>query len=209
MIRTEVVTLTAIPATAYRRKLKSGGSGIVILRADSQQPGIASISKKTGEPVATRNTPAKLFPKKAFREAIELTAGLPYRKRSAPSPAKVKVQVPEEEAEPVYEIVIDSREYEKLVERYTDKGGKLSYDLLDRGLIKFAHTSSRVRAMVAGKAPLEDIRLYVVASKFRSITGNRELSDDQVLKMAELLDEVSPRGVFKTLNEELQRKLQK
>ena len=63
--------------------------------------------------------------------------------------------------------------------------------------------------MIRKKAAVEEIRLYIVGTKFRNITGNRELSDDQVLKMAELLDEVSPKGVFKELNEDLRAKLKK
>lgn len=207
MIRTEVVTLTAIPACAYRQKLAKGGSGIVILRADSEQPGLASISKTSGDPVVARNTPAKLFPKKAFAEAIELTAGLPYKKRSAPKLPEIPVKAPEEPAEPAVEAVVDSKEYQKLVDAYTDKTGKLSYALLNKDLIKFAHCSSVVREMIADKASVDEIRLYVVGSKFRKVTGNRNLSDEQVLKMAELLDEVSPKGVFRELNDELRRKL--
>ena len=60
MIRTETVPLTTIPAAAYRQKLMSGGAGIVIMRSDSAQPGIASISRKTGKPIPTANTPAAL-----------------------------------------------------------------------------------------------------------------------------------------------------
>ena len=67
MIRTNVVNLTTIKAVAYRQKLLSGGSGIVILREDSAQPGIASISKTSGEPIPTKNTSKKLYPVEAFK----------------------------------------------------------------------------------------------------------------------------------------------
>ena len=63
--------------------------------------------------------------------------------------------------------------------------------------------------MIAQKDAVETIRLYIVGTKFRNITGNRKLSDEQVLKMAELLDEVSPKGVFKELDDELRRQLKK
>ena len=208
MIRTETVTLTTIPATAYRQKLPSGGSGIVILRDDAPQPGIASISKTSGEPILTRNTSAKLFPKKAFKEAMELTAGLPYRKRGIVTPAAAP-ETPEEEVEPALEAVVDGKDYDKIVDTYLDKSGKLSYALLNKDLIGFAHRSSKVRDMIAGKAPEDEIRLYIVGSKFRHITGNRDLTDAQILKIAELLDEVSPKGVFKELNDELRKKLKK
>ena len=209
MIRTELVKLTVIPASAYRQKLASGGSGIVILRNDSAQPGIASISRTSGEAIPTKNTPAKLFPKEAFQEAIALTAGRPYTKRSAPAAPLPETRVEEEAVEPAYEAAVDSAEYAKIVERYTDKAGKLSYALLNKDLIKFVHSSSKVREMLKDKAAEEAIRLYVVGNKFRNITGNHDLSDDQVLKMAELLDEVSPKGVFKELNEVLRQKLKR
>lgn len=209
MIRTETVTLTTIPATAFRQKLTSGGSGIVILRDDSAQPGIASISKTSGEPILTRNTSGKLFPKKAFREAMVLTAGLPYRKRGAPSAPNAVPVAPEETAEPALEAVVDSKDYEKIVDTYLDKTGKLSYTLLNKDLISFANRSSKVRDMIAGKAAEDEIRLYIIGSKFRNITGDRDLTDAQILKIAELLDEVSPKGVFKELNEELRKKLKK
>ena len=209
MIRTELVALTVIPASAYRQKLASGGSGIVIMRNDSAQPGIASISRTSGEAIPTKNTPAKLFPKEAFQEAIALTAGRPYKKRSAPSAPRPETKVVEEAVEPAYEVAVDSAEYAKIVEKYTDKAGKLSYALLNKDLIKFVHSSSKVREMLKEKAAEEAIRLYVVGNKFRNITGNHDLSDDQVLKMAELLDEVSPKGVFKELNEVLRQKLKR
>ena len=206
MIRTNVVSLTTIKGIAYRQKLLSGGSGIVILREDSAQPGIASISKTSGEAIPTANTSKKLFPQEAFKEAITLTAGLPYRKQG-----KVQLKgesLPEEtvsEEEREEEAVVDSAEYGKIVEKYTDKNGKLSYELLNKDMIKFAYASSKVRKMVQdGKSP-EDIRLYVVGTKFRNITGNPELTDAQVLKMVEFLDDVSPKGVFKQFNDELRK----
>ena len=106
-------------------------------------------------------------------------------------------------------MVIDSAEYQKVVDAYTDKNGKLSYDLLNKDLIRFINSSSVARGMIEKKLPIEEIRLYAVGSKFRSITGNHKLSDDQVLKMAELLDEVSPKGVFKQVNDELRKKMKK
>ena len=93
MIRTNSVTLTGIPsAIAYRRKAKAGGSAIVIVRADSTQPGIATISKTSGEAIVSDNTPAELFPAEAFAEAIELTAGLPYRKQGKPAAPELVVE---------------------------------------------------------------------------------------------------------------------
>ena len=211
MIRTNAVALSTIKAVAYRQKLLSGGSGIVILREDSAQPGIASISKTSGEPILTANTSKKLFPAEAFKEAIELTAGMPYKKQGkvllkqeirSEKPAKE----PEEEVLPE-EVVVDSADYQKIVDRYTDKNGKLSYPLLNKDMIGFAHRSSRVRKMLADGESVDAIRLYITGSKFRSITGDPDLTDDQVLVITELLDEVSPKGVFKELNGEIRKEL--
>ena len=206
MIRTNVVKLTSIKGIAFRQKLLSGGSGIVIMREDSAQPGIASISKTSGDPILTANTSKKLFPLEAFKEAISLTAGMPYRKQGK---VQLKSELPAEE--PVTEeqveeeVVVDSAEYEKIVEKYTDKNGRLSYELLNKDMIKFAHSSSKVRKMVEDGESVEAIRLYAVGTKFRNVAGNPDLTDKQVLKMVELLDEVSPKGVFKEFNDELRK----
>ena len=63
--------------------------------------------------------------------------------------------------------------------------------------------------MIAAGEPEEAIRAYAVGAKFRTIAGNGDLTDEQALKMAELLDEVSPKGVFKELNAEIRTKLGK
>lgn len=102
---------------------------------------------------------------------------------------------------------MDSAEYLKIVEKYTDKNRKLSYELLNKDMIKFAHSSSKVRKMVEDGAKLEEIREYVVGTKFRNITGNDKLTEAQIQKMVELLDEVSPKGVFKGFNDEIKRSL--
>ena len=208
MIRTNVVKLSVIKAVAYRQKLMKGGSGIVIFREGEAQPGIASISKTSGEAILTDNTPKKLFPKEAFDEAMALTAGLPYRKQGSVQlkGEKVSEEPAPAENEPL-EVIVDSAEYLKVVEKYTDKNGKLSYDLLNKDMIKFAHSSSIVRKMIEDGAKQKDISTYVAGTKFRNITGNNKLSDDQVLKIIDLLDEVSPKGVFKDFNDFIRKSL--
>ena len=57
MIRTSTVQLTTISAVAYRQKLVSGGAGITIWGNNVRQPGLASISKTSGEAIPTANTP--------------------------------------------------------------------------------------------------------------------------------------------------------
>lgn len=207
MIRTSTVQLTTISAVAYRQKLVSGGAGITIWGNNVRQPGLASISKTSGEAIPTANTPLEHYPPEAFAEAIKLTAGLPYKNLG-------KVQLPEglavepEEAEdapaqPEIEAVIDSTEYQRVVDAYSDKDGRLSYTLLNKDLIQTAKASGQVRLMIEDHASLEEIRLQVVKAKLRSVSRNPALTDEQVQLMIELLDEISPKGVLRPLNEEI------
>ena len=50
---------------------------------------------------------------------------------------------------------------------------------------------------------------YAVGVKFRNITDNHDLTDGQIDKIVEMLDEVSPKGVFKEFNEEIKNQLKK
>lgn len=69
-------------------------------------------------------------------------------------------------------MVVSSSEYLKVVEKYTDKDGKLSYPLLNKDMIKFAHASSIVRKMIEEGAKPKEISSYVIGAKFRNVTGN-------------------------------------
>ena len=202
MVRTNTVKLTVIDAAAYRQKLPSGGSGIVILKVGVKQPGIASISKTSGEAIPAANLPKDVYPQEAFDEAIALTAGLPYKKQGV-----VMLKEEAEEEAPEEEVVVDSEDYQKIVDYYTDKNGKLSYALLNKEMIKFAHSSSVVREKIAEGEDPEKIRLYIAGARFRSITGNHKMTDEEVLKIIELLDEVSPKGIFREFNEEIWKKI--
>ena len=209
MVRTNVVTLTSIPGIAFRQKLLAGGSGIVIVREDCAQPGFASISKTSGEAIPAKNNPKKMYPKEAFQEAITLTAGLPYKRQGMIKliGKELAEETPAEAELPEEEVIVDGEDYQKIVDRYTDKNGKLSYELLNKDMIQFAHRSSRVRKMAEDQESVESIRLYITGTKFRSITGNSDLTDAQVLLITDLLDEVSLKGVFKELNDELRKML--
>ncbi len=207
MIRTSTVDLTVIEAIAYRRKLAGSDIGIVIHRPGEKQPGIASISKKTGEAIISANTPKNKYPEEAFAEAIALTRGMPYRNLSTIKYVLPKEEEVEEKPEEV--VVVDSKDYTTIINMYTDKNDKLSYDLLSKDMIKFAHQSSKVREMIAEKKSVAEIRKYAVGVKFRNITDNHDLTDGQIDKIVEMLDEVSPKGVFKEFNEEIKNQLKK
>ena len=208
MLRTKSVKLSVIPATAFRVKLNDGPS-ITIQRADYEQPGIASISRTSGEAIPSANTNVKKYPPEAFEEALRLTSGLPYKKQSGKRKAeKVSMDMFKQEKENVEEeIIIDSEEYLKIVDKYSDKNGKLSYDLINKDFIKFAKSSSVVRKMIEETTTAGKVKNYVVTHKFRNITGNDKLSDKQIKKMVELLDETYPKGIFKELQAEIRRML--
>ena len=202
MLRTKAVNLKTIPAVAYRVKSPKG-INITIQRADKKQPGIASISKTSGEAVPTDNTDLKAYPMKAFKEAIELTAGLPYKNQKG---VKVTKEMVSEKKEKVKEEVkVDPKDYQKIIAKYSDKNGKFSYDLINKDFIIFAKSSKVVGDLVAEGATVAKLRNYIVSTKFRNITGNHNLTDKQIKKMVEMLDENYPKGVFKDLNSELRK----
>ena len=206
MIRTETVNLSVIKAVAYRRKLMKGGSGIVIVRENSTLPGIASVSQTSGEAIPAANNPKKLFPQEAFNEAIALTAGMPYKTRGSVSfSAGAVTEVPAPQEDEADEAIVSCADYLRIVDRYTDKNGRLSYDLLNKDMIKFAYSSSRVRRMIEEGAKQKEICSYAALTKFRSLSGNQKLTDAQVAKVVEFLDEASPKGVFREFNAEIRR----
>lgn len=210
MIRTNLVKLSVIPAVAYRQKLPGSGTGLVILREGYSQPGIASISKTSRKAIPAPNIPETGFPQKAFREAFELTAGLPFKHLGTARYEAEKIfedkPVPEPELKEI-EMLVDGDEYKAVVGFYSDKNGKLSYDLINKDFIQFASRSSKVREMIEEKKSVEVIRRYIAGTKFRTITGNHELTNRQVQNIADLMDEVSPKGLFKELNAYLRSKL--
>ena len=212
MIRTGTVTLLSIPAIAYRQKLASGDIGITLLRYHVAQPGLATISRKTGEAVPAKNTSLELYPPDSFNEAIKLTSGMPYKRLgNVIVSEEIIVEEPLTEAteesteEEEIEVIINSEEYQRILDRYTDKNGKLSYDLINSEFIKTAHSSGQVRLMIENRASVDEIRFQVVKAQLKSITRNPALTDAEIHKMIELLDEVSPKGVFKPFNEEIRK----
>ncbi|MCR5067112.1 MAG: hypothetical protein K6A14_03495 [Erysipelotrichaceae bacterium] len=170
---------------------------------------MATISKKTGEPVLAANTNSKLYPLEAFKEAIALTNGLPFRKQSAIKvTAQTFVQPEAEEPEDDF-VEINVAALDKITEHFTDKSGRISYDLVNRELIRFAKSSSIVRGMVAEGKSAAEIRDYIILNKFRNIAGNDSLTGKEIFKLAEVIDSVDSQGMFKQLNGELRKMLAK
>lgn len=205
MIRTAVVKLETMPALAYRQRLGAGDVGIVIVKPGAAQPGLATLSKNTGEAIPSKNTPVAEFPAEAFAEAVAKTAGLPWKKLGVvKADAKEFAPEPEPVAEPE-PVVVEEYVYQDLVDAYTDASGKFSYALFNKALIQLAHRSSVVKRMLAEGASLAEIRDYVVGAKVRGITKNDKLSADEVAAIVDVLDALEPKGVLKELNAELRR----
>jgi len=141
---------------------------------------------------------------------MELTLGMPYRKQNNVKVTETMVAEPlETDEEPAEEeAVLNEEAYQKVVEHYTDKSGHLSYDLINKEMIKFAHASTIVSKMIEEGDSEETLRNYIVSNKLRNIAENDDLSDGEIGLIVKLIDEVSPKGVFKELNSEL-RKLMK
>ena len=76
-------------------------------------------------------------------------------------------------------------------------------------MLTLLKSSSIARKMVAEGAAPAKIRDYVVGAKFRDVTGCRDLTDKQVKQLADMLDNVYARGVFKELNDEIRKALSK
>jgi hypothetical protein len=217
VIRTRLVELSSLEATAYRQKLGNGRSGVVILRNDTPQPGLALLNRNTGEPDPAPNVPTDLFPLESFKEALELTSGLPYSSRGKVrhEPAG-KRGIPEQKAEAAMEeqenapedlATVASADYAAIVKAYTNRKGELSYDLLNKNLIQAARSNPFVAEMSARKASLEEIRDHVVLANFQAVSGNRSLGLAELRRIVDLLDEVSPRSVLRELNDEIRRML--
>jgi hypothetical protein len=207
VIRTKIVELSTIEAAAYRQKLRDGKAGVVILRYDTSQPGLASVNRRTGTPEPSANTNLETFPIAAFEEAIELTSGMPYSRRGAVKLSGSQEAVDTDEESPEELAIVNSAEYEAIVKAYTNKKGELSYQLLNKDFIQFAKSSKIVADMVANRASVDEIREYVIRVKLESLTGNRDLTLAQTKRIVEMLDEVSPRYVFRELNDEIIRML--
>ena len=97
--------------------------------------------------------------------------------------------------------------YDAIVDKYTDKTGHFSYDLLNKDLIKFAKSSSVVRDMIAEGKKANVIRNYIASNKFRNIANNDDLTNAEIKTIVALLDEVSPKGLFKDTDSEIRKML--
>ena len=57
--------------------------------------------------------------------------------------------------------------------------------------------------MLGDGASEQEIFDYVVGTRFRDITGNKDLTDAQVAAMAALIDEIDIKGAFKEFKRDI------
>jgi len=214
IIRTKVVEINEIPAIAYKLKLKSGGSGIKMHRTDKDATAFAEVDKRAGSCILDK-IDQELFPETAFDEALELLEGLPYSARG-----KVKILVSDEvEAEdvcsgdssgdlPTTAQMIESDEFNAIIDRYSDENGKINYALMNKQFMQFAQTSRVVGDMIGKRDSENDIRLFVLKNRAAFLANKKEhLSDEEATALMEALNEISPRSAFKELNLYLRKRL--
>ena len=210
IIRTAAVELSTVPAIAYKQKLKKGGAGVKIIRLDCESSGVATIDKRSGEPVAYSSYDESLFPYEAFSEAIELTVGLPF---SARGKISLNISCDAEEEDIVEEDVEKtdmtlSDEYVAIVERYSDEKGKMNYQLMNRDFMSFASKSKVVSELVGKMAQTDEILMHVVKNRVGHIANKKEsLSDEDTAALIQVLDEIDPRSAFKELKAYINRQL--
>jgi len=81
---------------------------------------------------------------------------------------------------------------------------------MNKDFIQFASKSKVVAKLVAEKAPVDVIVLFVVKSRTALLAGKKDSLDDQEAAMLiESLDEIDPRSAFKELTAHIKRLLAK
>jgi len=210
IIRTAAVELSVIPAIAYKQKLKSGGAGVKLIRLDCESSAVATVDKRSGEPVSYGSADEKLFPFEAFVEATTLTVGLPFSARGKISlnvSCAAETEDVVEEETPKTDMTL-SDEYAAIVERYSDEKGKINYHLMNRDFMSFASKSKTVSEMLGKMELTDDILLHIIKNRAAHIAGKKEsLEDSDVKALIEVLDEIDPRSAFKELKAYINRQL--
>jgi len=78
---------------------------------------------------------------------------------------------------------------------------------MNKEMIQFAHKSEMVRRMIGAGETEDTILTYIIGTKFRSITDNKDLTDERVALMATLIDKISPKGAFEELKAKIRSML--
>jgi hypothetical protein len=229
-IRTTTVELASAPAIAFRQRLKAGGAGLRIINLENGASAAYTVDRRTGGAVAYgASHDANFFTAALIEEALLATQGLPFSKRGSVSAVGRAAVTAESEAEIAAEAVCeadlcsaeqtqdpekidmyDSVEYRNIILEYMDLSGKLNYQRLNKDFIQFATKSKKVNKMISDKAPVEQIIIFVVASRAASLAGKKEtLTDCEVKALIATIDDMNPRSAFKELSAHLKRMAKK
>jgi len=211
MIRTEAVKTTTIPGMGYKQKLQSGGAGITIITPEDRAA--FTINKRDGSCVPYGQVDTSIFTEDVVNEVLELTMGLPYRRLGKIT--KVHVNAPVEETSVEHETedekcdidVIASAEYAAFIEKYSDKKGKFSHQLMNKELMQFAARSGVVSKKLAEKESVDFIVRYIVRAKAADLARSKIMDDDMLSAFIETIDSICTRSAFKELNAYLRGRL--
>jgi len=211
MIRTEAVKTTTIPGMAFRQKLQAGGTGITIITPHERAT--FTVNKRDGSCVPYGKVNEKVFTENVIKEVLELTMGLPYRRLG--SITKVHVNKPCEESPVEHEVddekadidIISSAEYAAFIEKFSDKKGRFSHQLMNKELMQFAAKSGVVNKKLMMKENTDMIVRYVVRSKAAKLARRKEMDDDTLTAFIETIDSICTRSAFKELNAYLRDRL--
>ena len=211
IIRTPAVELTTIPAIAYKQKLSAGGSGVKIMRLDTDASAVLTIDRRTGDGVPRGKIDDQLFPEEALSEAVTLTSGMAYSARGKIRiTAQIEIKEPDDVDETELEKIdmVGSVEYIAITERYSDEKGKMNYPLMNKDFIQFSSKSKIVSEMVQNRVSIEELLRYILKNRAGFIANSKvSLSDAQTDALHETLDEIDPRSAFKELTQHLKRML--
>jgi len=204
MIRTEAVKTTTIPGMGFRQKLTAGGSGITILTPDNRAT--FTINKRDGKCVPFGKVDTGVFTEDVIKEVLELTQGLPYRRLGKIT--KVHVNKPCEESPVEKEAedekcdidVVTSAEYAAFIEKYSDKKGRFSHQLMNKELMQFAARSGAVGKKLEANENIDLIVRYVVRSKAAALSRKKDMDDEMLTAFIDTIDSICTRSAFKELN---------
>jgi len=205
------VQVKSIKGVAYKQKLGSGGAGITIVTPDDKA--VFTINKRDGSCVPYGQVNAEVFTGAVIDEILELTRSMSYKRLGAVSKVYEDNHCDETSAElelddaKVEMDVVASKEYKAFIDAYTDKNGKFSYQLMNKGLMQFASRSSVARRLLSERSDVEDIVKYIIKSKAADLSRNKGMDDEMLNVFIETFDSMDTRSAFKELRAYLRGKM--
>ena len=208
MVRTNVIKLRGVEAVAHRFRLQDGGCGVMIIRKDMSDVGIAVVQRKTDEPILAKYTSVEKFTLPMFREAIKRTQGLPYSKVGQirfNGNTLETFQYDSDQGE--FERLVNSKIYQRIITYYTNSDGRFERERLNEDVIRLLNENESVRFMAESYHDVDVVRDYVLGYHFRFIASSEDVMSYHVVMIEKLLDLMYPGSCFRELNEELSKQV--